>query len=193
MPPLNNTQTLPLQLEKTRKKVPLLYERDNILLTRIQKRDVEKVSNRAMRLPLQIRPGGRPGHADFAGGDLGRGSATTYEVATISPIGQKFAVEIQKIAEYATNSDEKAVANAVKKEVVNSMFQFKAYMDKLMQTAGGGQLAVISSGGGTATLVLTGPVGAQLVIYDQVLSQYDTTLATNRGKVTVTSVDYPNK
>ena len=39
----NNAQTIALQLEKVRDKVPLLYERDDILLTMIQQRgDVEK-------------------------------------------------------------------------------------------------------------------------------------------------------
>jgi hypothetical protein len=49
-----------LQLEKVRDKMPLLYERDDILLTMIQQRgDVEKVSSRNMRLPLQVNPGGK--------------------------------------------------------------------------------------------------------------------------------------
>lgn len=63
-----------LQLEKVRDKLPLLYERDDMLLTMIQQRgDVERVSSRNMRLPLQIRPGGKAGLANMDGGDLGRG------------------------------------------------------------------------------------------------------------------------
>ena len=47
----NNAQTIALQLEKVRDKVPLLYERDDVLLSMIQQRgDVEKVSSRNMRL-----------------------------------------------------------------------------------------------------------------------------------------------
>ena len=62
MAQMQNSQTVALQLEKVRDKVPLLYERDDILLTMIQQRgDVEKVSSRNMRLPLQIRPGGKAG------------------------------------------------------------------------------------------------------------------------------------
>ena len=53
MPAQNNANVVALQLEKVRDKVPLLYERDDILLTMIQQRgDVEKISSRAMRLPL---------------------------------------------------------------------------------------------------------------------------------------------
>ena len=58
MPAQANANVVALQLEKVRDKVPLLYERDDILLTMIQQRgDVEKVSSRNMRLPLQVNPG----------------------------------------------------------------------------------------------------------------------------------------
>ncbi len=57
----NNAQTIALQLEKVRDKVPLLYERDDVLLSMIQQRgDVEKVSSRNMRLPCNWFPGARP-------------------------------------------------------------------------------------------------------------------------------------
>ena len=75
MAQMQNAQSVALQLEKVRDKLPLLYERDDILLTMIQQRgDVERVSSRNMRLPLQIRPGGKAGLANMDGGDLGRGS-----------------------------------------------------------------------------------------------------------------------
>src|SRR5205809_611593 len=113
MPAQTNANVVALQLEKVRDKVPLLYERDDILLTMIQQRgDVEKVSNRAMRLPLQVNPGGKAGSYNADGGDLGRGSGTQYDVATISPIFFRFAIEITKLVEYATAGRERAVENA---------------------------------------------------------------------------------
>src|SRR2546427_10860200 len=141
MPAQANANVVALQLEKVRDKVPLLYERDDILLTMIQQRgDVEKVSSRNMRLPLQVNPGGKAGSYNADGGDLGRGSGTLYDVATVSPIFFRFAIEIPKLVEYATNSREKAVENAAKREVANGMKQFRAFLDKLMQTAGNGVL-----------------------------------------------------
>ncbi len=84
MAQMQNAQTIALQLEKVRDKVPLLYERDDVLLTMIQQRgDVEKVSSRNMRLPLQLVPGGKAGSYNADGGDLGRGSGTTYDVAQV--------------------------------------------------------------------------------------------------------------
>jgi hypothetical protein len=87
MAQMQNAQSVALQLEKVRDKLPLLYERDDILLTMIQQRgDVERVSSRNMRLPLQIRPGGKAGLANMDGGDLGRGSGTIYDVAQVTPV-----------------------------------------------------------------------------------------------------------
>src|SRR5438552_11725291 len=75
MPAQANANVVALQLEKVRDKVPLLYERDDILLTMIQQRgDVEKVSSRNMRLPLQVNPGGKAGSYNADGGDLDRKS-----------------------------------------------------------------------------------------------------------------------
>src|SRR5580765_4296320 len=103
MAQMQNTQTIALQLEKVRDKVPLLYERDDVLLSMIQQRgDVEKISSRAMKLPLQVNPGGKAGSYSADGGDLGRGSGTSFDFATVSPIFYRFAIEITKLVEYAT-------------------------------------------------------------------------------------------
>jgi hypothetical protein len=189
MPAMSNSQSVALQLEKVRDKVPLLYERDDVLLTMIQQRgDVEKVSSRNMRLPLQINPGGKAGSYNADGGDLGRGSGTSYDVAQVSPIFFRFAVEITKLVEYASNAREKAVENAAKREVANGMKQFRSFLDKLIQTAGNGVLGTISSISGT-TLTMAVPSGAALVYVGQTVQVYDATLTTNRGTANVVAAD----
>ncbi len=189
MPAQSNSQSVALQLEKVRDKIPLLYERDDILLTLIQQRgDVEKVSSRNMRLPLQVNPGGKAGSYNADGGDLGRGAGSSYDVAQISPMFFKFAVEITKLVEYATNSREKAIENAAKREVANGMKQFRAFLDKLMQTGGNGVLGTISSIAGS-TFTMTTPPGAALVYVGQTVQVYDATLTTNRGTANVTAAD----
>ncbi len=194
MAQMQNAQSVALQLEKVRDKLPLLYERDDILLTMIQQRgDVERVSSRNMRLPLQIRPGGKAGLANLDGGDLGRGSGTVYDVAQVSPIFFRHAVEISKLVEYASNAPEKAIENAAKREVKNAMAQFRAFLDKVMQTNGNGVLGTIASIAGN-TLTMTKPPGSMLVYYNQTIQVYDSTLTTNRniaGSVVtnVTAVD----
>jgi len=181
MPAQANANVVALQPEKVRDKVPLLYERDDILLTMIQQRgDVEKVSSRNMRLPLQVNPGGKAGSYNADGGDLGRGSGTAYDVAQVSPIFFRFAIEITKLVEYATTGRERAIENAAKREVANGMKQFRAFLDKLMQTAGNGVLGTISSVAST-TFTMTVPNGAALVYPGQTIQIYDTTLTTNRN------------
>jgi hypothetical protein len=181
MPALANANVVALQLEKVRDKVPLLYERDDILLTMIQQRgDVEKVSSRNMRLPLQVNPGGKAGSYNADGGDLGRGSGTAYDVAQVSPIFFRFAIEITKLVEYATTGRERAIEDATKREVANGMKQFRAFLDKLMQTAGNGVLGTINSIAST-TFTMAVPSGAALVYPGQTIQIYDTTLTTNRN------------
>ena len=181
MPAMSNSQIVALQLEKVRDKIPLLYERDDILLAMIQQRgDVEKVSTRNMRLPLQLIPGGKAGSYNADGGDLGRGSGTTYDVAQVTPIFYRFAVEITKLVEYASNAREKAIENAAKREVANGMKQFRSFLDKLVQTAGNGVLGTIGSISG-ATFTMNVPSGAALVYPGQTIQIYDTTLTTNRN------------
>jgi hypothetical protein len=181
MPAQANANVVALQLEKVRDKVPLLYERDDILLTMIQQRgDVEKVSSRNMRLPLQVNPGGKAGSYNADGGDLGRGSGTQYDVAQVSPIFFRFAIEITKLVEYATTGRERAIENAAKREVANGMKQFRAFLDKLMQTAGNGVLGTINSVSGS-TFTMAVPSGAALVYPGQTIQIYDTTLTTNRN------------
>jgi hypothetical protein len=197
MTQMQNAQSVALQLEKVRDKLPLLYERDDILLTMIQQRgDVERVSSRNMRLPLQIRPGGKAGLANMDGGDLGRGSGTVYDVAQVSPIFFRHAVEITKLVEYASNSPEKAIENTAKREVKNAMAQFRSFLDKVMQTNGSGVLGTIGSiattglpSGVAAQFTMAKPPGAQLFYYNQTVQVYDPTLTTNRGSANVLLVD----
>jgi hypothetical protein len=189
MAQMQNTQTIALQLEKVRDKVPLLYERDDVLLSMIQQRgDIEKVSSRNMRIPLQVNPGGKAGSYNADGGDLGRGSGSVYDVAQISPIFFRFAVEISKLVEYSTNAREKAIENAAKREVANGMKQFRAFLDKVLQTAGNGVLGAIGSVSGT-TLTMNTPPGAALVYVGQTIQIYDTTITTNRGSCNVVAAD----
>ena len=201
MAQMQNAQSVALQLEKVRDKLPLLYERDDILLTMIQQRgDVERVSSRNMRLPLQIRPGGKAGLANMDGGDLGRGSGTTYDIAQVTPVFFRHAVEITKLVEYASNAPEKAIENAAKREVKNAMAQFRSFLDKVMQTNGNGVLGTISSvvttglpAGVAAQFNMVTPPGASLVYFNQTIQVYDPTLTTNRGSCNVLLVDPFNK
>lgn len=188
--PQQNAATVALQLEKVRDKLTLLYERDDILLTMIQQRgDVEKVSSRLMRLPLQTQSGGVAGQATMDGDDLGRGSGTKYDFATVTPIFFRFATEITKLVEYATNASEKAIENAAKREIKNAMAQFRSFLDKLLNTSGNGVMATVGALVAGSTWNSSSPFFAQLLYWGQTVSVYDTTITNKRGEGTVTFID----
>jgi hypothetical protein len=161
-----------------------------------QRGDAERVSSRNMGLPLQIRPGGKACLANMDGGDLGRGSGTIYDVAQVTPVFFRHAVEITKLVEFASNAPEKAIENTAKREVKNAMAQFRSFLDKVMQTNGNGVLGTVGSitttglpSGVAAQFGMAKPPGAQLFYYNQTVQVYDPTLTTNRGSANVLLVD----
>ena len=78
-----NVNSVALQLEKVRKNVPTAYEQEHILLDMIDEKGyLVDASTRNVRQPILIRPGGKAsqGTGDFD--DMGRGSGSTWDVAT---------------------------------------------------------------------------------------------------------------
>lgn len=189
-----NADVLALQLEKVRDKLPLLYERDNVFFAKVEKKG-DKVSSRNMRVPLQLRPGGRGGLYNPDGGVMGRGGATLYNFGQLTPIHLKFAVEVNKLVEMATDSSEKAIDKAFKLEIKNSMAQFRAFVDKLSNQSSTGQLGTISSGGGTTAWVLSASnfKPSQLFYVGQGLTLAVAALTSVRAPVyIITSIDDAN-
>ncbi len=184
-----NADTLALQLEKVRDKLPLLYEVEDVFFSKVQKKEVMKVSSRNARIPLQVKPGGAMRFVSFDAGDMGRGSGTQYNFAEITPLGLAFAVEISKQVEFSTDSDEKAIENAAQKEVTNAMKQFRRDLNAQLQTAGDGIIGTIAAGGvsgNTLTLNNT-PFGARLVRENMPIQIYPTAMSSSRGECNVTS------
>lgn len=174
-----NAQTVALQLEKVRDKLPVLYERDAAFVSSIKKAEVETVSSRYMRIPLQLIPGGVPGGFNPDGGDLGRGSGTTWDVAQVTPNWQAFRVELTKLVEWATNQPVKAIENAFRYQLKEAMKQFDAYQDMLMQSNGNGVLGTVSSVSG-AVATMSVPYGASLVSDNMVVNILKSDLTAQR-------------
>lgn len=183
-----NSQYAALQLEKVRraKKLPVLYSIQDTFFSLIHKReDVERVSTRTARIPLQTAPGGNFGYASYDGADLGRGSGLETDYAQITPTGLKIGVELTKLVEYATNSSEKAIQNAVNRNLAFIMRQFRHDIDSQLQTAGNAVVATVSSVAGTTITLAATPFGARLLRKNMTVQVYDATLATNRGSATI--------
>lgn len=191
MPALASSQAAPTYLEKLRPAAGILFERDNTLFSKFEKNSgVEKVSPRSMRLDLKIRPGGKAGVYNPDGGNLGRGSGTTRVEALVSPIFFKFACEVNKLVEYATNSAEKAVENVAKDEFKNGIAQFRSFLEKLLQGAGDGVMATIASGapltGASAVWTVDKPYA---FYFNQDVQVYLANLSSSRGTATITQID----
>src|SRR5271157_4386062 len=134
------SQVVGLELERVLPKVPTLFDREGLFYAALEKRPVEVVSNREMRAPLEIRPGGSFGHFNPDGGDMGRGDAPTFDKATISPIFLTYRVEVTTLSQWATDDRRKAVLNSFRQILSKSMAEFRRGVDSLCMTAGNGVL-----------------------------------------------------
>jgi hypothetical protein len=177
-------QVVGLELERVLPKVPTLFDREGLFYAAIEKRPVEVVSNRDMRVPLEIRPGGNSGHFDPDGGDLGRGDAPVYDKATVPPVFLKHGVEVTTLSAWATDDRRKAVLNSFRQTLAKSMAEFRRFVDSLCMTAGNGVLGTISNVSNAASVdtytLGTDGFGARLLRYGQTINVYNAALSTNR-------------
>ena len=191
------TQVAALELEHVTKKVQTVFERDDKFYANIKKRNVEKISHRQMRVPLELRPGGAFGYFDPDGGDLGRGGGPTYDKAVLNCVFVREAIEYTKLTEWATDDERKAVINSVRKLTASALDELRRQLDSQMMQVGDGVIGVISAVSTTAgvdTYTLgTDGFGARLMRYGQTVQVYDTTLATLRGSGVITKWDVENK
>lgn len=195
---VTETQVVAAELERTVPKVPVLFDWDDVFYSSIEKgTGVETVSNRDMRIPLELKPGGKFGYYNPDGGDLGRGSGPQLDKAVISTVHFKMGVEWTKLTEMATDTPKKAVLNYFRHVLAKSMSEFRRNVDSACMTAGTGVLAnpsAVSIGTGTNggdvwTMPVTDGFGVRLLREGADVGVYDATLATKRGEVEINYYD----
>lgn len=190
------SQVAGTELEKVIPKVRQLFEREDKFFAHVKKRDVEVISNRQMRVPLELRPGGSFGYFNADGGDLGRGGGPTFDKAVLNSVFVNEAIEYTKLAEWSANDARKAVINSVRRLTATALDELRRQLDsQLMQSGNGvvGTIDVVTVGAGFDTYDLSDDFGARLVRYGQTVQVYDTTLATLRGSAVITFWDVENK
>jgi hypothetical protein len=201
MAAMESNSVIGTEMEHVTPLVEDFYEIDDTFFSGIDKdANAIPVSERDMRVPLKLRPGGYFGQFNSNGGGLGRGSGTTYDKAVVDTVNLRYACEWTKKAEWGTDSARKAVVNAFQKLVADAMPQFRSDSDKLCMQAGTGVLGTVSavstaSGVDTVTLNSDG-FGAMLLRFGLKINVYDATLATNRtaaGETEITFYDPINK
>ena len=190
--PLDNTQAVAVEIERVHKALKPLFERSGVTWKLLQERgDAEIVSNRAVRIPLELAPPGNFRQVDFNGGDLGRGGGTQYIFGTANAYSLVVALETTKLAEIGTNSSQKAIADVVRKDMKNGVKELRWGLDALVQGSGTGQLAILSSGAGTTTWTLGSNFKTLLLHRGLRVQLYDTTFTTQRSGVsTIAAVNF---
>lgn len=191
MPAGQNAQTLAYQYEKVVPRISLLFQRDHTLFDKIEKRDnLESISSRAMRIPLDILAGGKMSQVNPDGGDFGRGSAITADYAQISSVYFAFATEFTKLMEVATDSNEKAVEPAAKRNLEAAINQFRAGIEALLNSDGSGTLDTVVSVTSPNVINVN---NANQFFDNQDIQVFNPSGPTLRGTVTIQSVDANGK
>ena len=194
---VTESQVAGLELERVIPKVRTLFERDDKFFATIAKRDVEKISNRQMRVPLEIRPGGAFGYFGADGSDLGRGGGPTFDKAVLNCVFMNEAIEYTKLAEWATDDSRKAVISTVRRLTATALDELRRQLDSQCMQSGNGVIGVITTVSTTNNVdtytCTTDGFGVRLMRYGQTVQVYDTTLATLRGSGVITNWDVENK
>lgn len=191
------SQVAALELERVLPKVRTLFERDDKFYANIKKRDVEKISNRQMRIPLELRPGGSFQYFDPNGGDLGRGGGPTFDKAVLNCVFLSENIEYTKLTQWSTDDPRKAIVNAVRRLTATALDELRRQLDSQMMQSGTGVIGTVTSdtpaSGSNVITCTTDGFGIRLMRYGQTVQVFDTTLATNRGSAIITGWDVENK
>lgn len=201
--PGNEVQYIGAELERVTDKVPTLFDRDDTFYSQIEKRPVEVISSRDMRVPLELRPGGKFGFFDPDGGDLGTGDTPTFDKAIVNSVHMRHAVQLTAKSIWSTDSTRKAVVNAFRYNLAKGMAEFRRQVDSQCMTDGTGVLATITSvanAGGLDTLTCTTDgFGVRLLRYGQNINVFNAALTVCRtgggpqNEVSIVFYDLANK
>lgn len=191
------TQVAALELERVIPKIRTLFERDDKFYANIKKRDVEKISNRLMKVPLELRPGGSFQYFNPDGGDLGRGGGPTFDKATLQSVFVSENIEYTKLTQWSTDDDRKSIVNGVRRLTATALDELRRQLDAQMMQPGNGVIGTVTSdtpaGGSNVISLATDGFGARLMRFGQTVQVFDATLATNRGSAVITQWDVENK
>jgi hypothetical protein len=190
-------QVAALELERVLPKIRVLFERDDKFYANIKKRDVEKISNRQMRVPLELRPGGSFQYFNADGGDLGRGGGPTFDKAVLTSVFVSENIEYTKLTQWSTDDERKAITNSVRRLTATAIDELRRQLDAQMMQAGNGVIGTVTTdtpaGGSNVITLTTDGFGARLMRYGQTVQIFDATLATLRGSGVITQWDVENK
>jgi hypothetical protein len=194
---VTESQIAATELENVISKVRVLFERDDKFYSNIKKREVEKISHRQMRVPLELRPGGSFQYFNPDGGDLGRGGGPTFDKAVLNSVFLSENIEYTKLTQWATDDARKAVVNSVRRLTATALDEMRRQLDSQMMQTGDGVIGVVTTdtpaGGSNVITLTTDGFGARLMRYGQTVQVWDAALAINRGSGKITQWDVEGK
>lgn len=197
MPAVSNNDVIALELERVLPKIRVLYETDDMFYANIAKQDVEKISNRQMRVPLEMAPGGSFQYFNADGGDLGRGGGPSWDKAVVQCVFMSENIEYTKLSEWGTDDARKAVVQTTRRLVSRAFLELRRQLDAQMQQNGTGAIGTITtatpSAGVDTYVCTTDGFGVRLMRQGQTIQVFDSTLITLRGSGVITSWDVENK
>lgn len=121
------------QQEFLRPKLELLYMASARLWKYIKVRtDVKPVSNRPARIPYEVLAGGKFRVGNFDGPSMGQGSGIQETFGNLSCASFLYAWQYTALAEWATDSNAKAIQDYVALQNKRAAEGFGAYMDSLL-------------------------------------------------------------
>ena len=140
------SQSMASQHEFLRPELELLYMVSSRLWSRIKARtDIKPVSNRPARIPFEALSGGKFRAWNPDGGDMGQGSGPTETFGTLSCVYFLQASQYTALAEWSTDSDEKAIKDYVSLTQQRAAETFAAHMDATVQGDGSNTLDTVVS------------------------------------------------
>lgn len=190
------SQVAALELERVIPKIRVLFERDDKFYANIKKRDVEKISNRQMRVPLELRPGGSFQYFNADGGDLGRGGGPTFDKAVLTSVFVSENIEYTKLTQWSTDDERKAITNGVRRLTATALDELRRQLDAQMMQDGTGAIGTVTTdtpAGGSNVIVCTSDgFGVRLMRYGQTVQVFNAALAVLRGSGVITGWDVEN-
>lgn len=184
------------ELERVLPTVPVLFDREGPFYAAIEKKDVEVISARQMRGPLELRPGGKFGFYNPDGGDMGRGSGPKYDKFVLTAQHMRYAVEYTTLTKWVTDDKRKAVINNVQRNFASSMKEFRRHCDAMAVGSGDGVIGTILTVTSQTDFTMDSSFGVKLMRFDQDINIYSSdllTLRTSGGEKTITLHDLANK
>jgi hypothetical protein len=187
----NAAQALASEQEWVRPELEDLALSSSILWKRFGKNtQVKPVSDRPARIPTMPSRGGKPRVGSMNGADMGIGSGPTQVPGQLTTVCYIHAFSYTAQAEYATDSDEKAIENFATLTRSIAPKAFADFLDIQLQGNGSNQIdtivTLVASGGNTVGLVVN---NANFFLDDQDLDIWTAVGGTFVGTITVESSD----